>query len=283
MKNLKTFLLLGTLTGMIIGIGYFFGGRNGALIALFISTAMNFGSFWFSHKIVLSLYKAKEITREENIKLHEMVEELSKSAGLPKPKIYLVNLPAPNAFATGRNEKNAVVAVTDGILNLLSDSELRGVIAHELSHIKNKDILISSIAATLAGAISYLSQIAYHSQAFSGNSSDDRKGGLLGSLFIMILTPIIATLLNLAISRSREYIADHSASKISKDPLSLASALKKLGDFSKNNPIIGEPRHEATAHLFIVNPFKKSFLTSLFSTHPPMEERIKRLNELNKA
>ncbi len=278
MKQLKTTLLLATLTGILVFFGYYLGGQNGAVIALLISIAMNFSSYWFSDKIVLSLYKAKEIKREENVLLHEMVEELAKTAGLPKPKLYLVNLPSPNAFATGRNENNAVIAVSSGILSLLSNEELRGVLAHELSHIKNKDILISSIAATLAGAISYLTQMAYYT---SGNSGDDEKriGGLGGILF-MILTPVIATLLHLAVSRSREYMADDTGSEISKDPKSLANALKKLHNFSHSHPLKASPRHEATAHLFIVNPFKPSFLASLFSTHPPMEERIKRLENI---
>ncbi len=271
MNHFKTTLLLATLTGILVFIGFYFGGRNGATIALLFSVAMNFSSYWFSDKIVLSLYKAKEITREENVLLHEMVEELSKAAGLPKPKLFKVNLPTPNAFATGRNEHNAVVAVSEGILALLSNEELRGVLAHELSHIKNKDILISSIAATLAGTISYLSQMAFYS-----GDRDDRKSGV-GNLLFVFLTPIIASLLHLAISRGREYMADETGAHISKDPKSLANALRKLGNISKENPVHASPRHQATAHMFIVNPFKLSLLTSLFSTHPPMEERIKRL------
>ncbi len=272
MNHLRTTLLLATLTGILVFIGFYLGGRNGATIALVFSVVMNFSSYWFSDKIVLSLYKAKEITKEENILLHEMVLELSRAANLPKPRLYKVDLPTPNAFATGRNEHNAVVAVSEGILRLLSNEELRGVLAHEISHIKNKDILISSVAATLAGAISYLSQMAF----YSGGSNDDRKSGI-GSILVVFLTPIIATLLHLAISRGREYLADKTGAHISKDPMSLASALKKLGDFSKTNPIHASPRHQATAHMFIVNPFKLSLLSSLFSTHPPMEERIKRL------
>ncbi|KND51112.1 MAG: heat shock protein HtpX [Parcubacteria bacterium C7867-003] len=279
MNSLKTTILLASLTGIIVFLGYYLGGQNGALLALLISVVMNFGSYWFSDKIVLSLYKAKEITRESNPSLHEMIEELSQKANLPKPRLYLVDLPVPNAFATGRNENNAVVAVSSGILTLLSKEELRGVLAHELSHIKNKDILISSVAATLAGAISYLSQMAYFSGGLSGDDGN-RKGAGFGGLLFLILTPIIATLLNLAVSRSREYMADETGSNISKDPMSLATALKKLGDFSHTHPVQAGPRHEATAHLFIVNPFKSSFLASLFSTHPPTEERIKKLENL---
>lgn len=279
MNSLKTTILLGGLTGIIVFLGYNLGGQNGALFALLISALMNFGSYWFSDKIVLSLYKAKEITKEANPSLHEMIEELTQKANLPKPRLYLVDLPVPNAFATGRNENNAVVAVSSGILTLLSKEELRGVLAHELSHIKNKDILISSIAATLAGAISYLSQMAFYSGGLT-NDGDSKKSGGIGGLLFLILTPVVATLLNLAVSRSREYMADETGSHISRDPKSLALALKKLGEFSHSHKIQAGPAHEATAHLFIVNPFKPSFLASLFSTHPSMEDRIKKLENL---
>lgn len=281
MNRLKTIILLGGLTGLVIAVGYYFGGQNGALVALVLSAVMNLGSYWFSDKIVLALYKAKEISREANPKLHLMVEELAKKANMPKPKLYLVSLPIPNAFATGRNEKHAVVAVTSGILQLLNENELRGVLAHELSHIKNRDILISSIAATLAGAISYIAQMAYFAGMFTGNSRSERVGGnAFGAIAFLVLTPLIATLLHLAVSRSREYLADETGSHISKDPLSLASALKKLHHSSRAHPLIGEPKYEATAHMFIVNPFKPSFLMSLFSTHPPVEERVKRLEKI---
>jgi heat shock protein HtpX len=283
MARLKTILLLGGLTALVLAVGYYFGGQQGAFIALVLSAVMNFGSYWFSDKIVLSLYGAKEIPREQYPKLHAMVEELAQKTNLPKPKICLIALPIPNAFATGRNEKHAVVAVTNGILQLLSENELRGVLAHELSHIKNRDILVSSIAATLAGAISYLAQMAYFAGMFTGRSSDDSRdgGNALGALALLILTPIIATLLHLAVSRSREYLADETGSHISEDPQSLASALKKLHQSSRARPLIGEPKYEATAHMFIVNPFKPSLLMSLFSTHPPVEERVKKLEALN--
>lgn len=281
-NKLKTTLLLGGLTALVLAMGYYFGGQNGALIALIFSAIMNFGSYWFSDKIVLALYGAKEIAQKENSHLHQILEELSQKANLPKPKLYYVNLPIPNAFATGRNEKHAAVAVTKGILELLSENELRGVLAHELSHIKNKDILISSIAATLAGAISYLAQMAYWGGMFAGGSRDgERNGGnIFGALAFLILTPIIATVLHLAISRSREYLADETGARVSKDPLALAEALKKLHSFSRVHPLIGQPKHEATAHLFIINPFKPSLLMSLFSTHPPVEERVKKLEAL---
>ncbi len=281
MNRLKTTLLLGGLTALVLSVGYYFGGQQGALIALIFSAIMNLGSYWFSDKIVLALYKAKEISREANPKLHLMVEELAQKANIPKPRLYLVSLPIPNAFATGRNEKHAVVAVTSGILQLLNENELRGVLAHELSHIKNRDILISSIAATLAGAISYLAQMAYFAGMFAGGSRNERGGGnAFGTIALLVLTPLIATLLHLAVSRSREYLADETGSHISKDPLSLASALKKLHQSSRAHPLIGEPKYEATAHMFIVNPFKPSLLMSFFSTHPPVEERVKRLEKI---
>lgn len=281
MNRLKTTLLLGGLTGLVLAIGYYFGGQNGALIALIFSALMNFGSYWFSDKIVLALYRAKEIRQSDHPQLHAAVEELTEKAKLPKPKLYLVDLPTPNAFATGRNEHHAVVAVTSGILKLLSGEELRGVLAHELSHIKNKDILVSSIAATLAGAISYIAQMAYFAGMFAGGSRDERNGGnAFGALALLIVTPIIATLLHLAVSRSREYLADETGSRISQDPRSLAEALKKLHSFSRAHPLVGEPKYEATSHLFIVNPFKPSLLMSLFSTHPPAEERVKKLEAL---
>jgi len=274
LNNIKTTLLLGALTGLLVGIGYYLGGKGGALVALVLSVVMNFTSYWFSHKIVLSLYKAKEIAHNEHPKIHAIVDELSINANIPKPKLYLVDLPIPNAFATGRNEENAAVAITTGILGLLSDSEIRGVLAHEISHIKNKDILISTIAAILAGAISYLAQISY----FGGGREDSEKGGSLISILILtMVTPIIASMLSFAVSRSREYLADETGAHISKDPNGLADALKKLHNYSQNHQLIGEPKHEATAHMFIVNPFKPGVLVSLFSTHPPMHERVRRL------
>lgn len=279
--NLKTTLLLGGLTALVLAVGYYLGGQKGALIALVISAVMNFGSYWFSDKIVLKLYRAKEISVEENPKLHAMVDELVQRANLPKPRLCLVNMPVPNAFATGRNEKHAVVAVTSGILELLDESELRGVLAHEIAHIKNKDILISSIAATLAGAISYLAQMAYWGGAIFGPRGGEGNGSnIIGTMALLIITPIIATLLHLAVSRSREYVADKTGAQISQDPLGLASALKKLHSYSRSYPLADKPKHEATAHMFIINPFKPSFLMSLLSTHPPVEERVRRLEIL---
>lgn len=284
MNKLKITILLAGLTGIILLIGNYLGGQQGVIMALIFSAAINIGSYWFSDKIVLAMYGAKEISPQQNPHLHKIIEELIKEAKLPKPRLYLVPMAIPNAFATGRNKNHAVVAVTDGLLKLLDEKELRGVLAHELSHIKNLDMLVSSIAATLAGAISYLAQMAYFAGIMRGYSrdSDSRGGGgnALGAIALLILTPIIAILLHLAISRSREYLADETGAEIAKDPLGLASALKKLHNYSQSHPLVGEPKYEATAHLFIVNPFKPSLLMTLFSTHPPVAERVKRLERM---
>lgn len=271
---LKTAILLGALTALLLWVGYSLGGQEGMLVALVLSAGMNFGSYWFSDKIVLSLYRAKELKPNEFPKLYSMVQDLSVRAKIPMPRLYIVDLPSPNAFATGRNEKHAAVAVSRSIMELLDERELRGVLAHELSHVGNRDILISSIAATLAGALSYLSQMAY----FSGLGGDrDREGGGAGALVALILAPIVASLLSLAVSRSREYHADETGAALSHDPEALASALLKLESFAKSQNLRASPRLEATSHLFIINPFKASSLRSLFSSHPPTEERVKRL------
>ncbi|MFA6039273.1 MAG: zinc metalloprotease HtpX [Candidatus Peribacteraceae bacterium] len=279
MARLKTTLLLAALTGLFLFIGYSFGGRQGAFLALGLAAVMNIGSYWFSDRIVLAMYGAKEISSSGNPRLHAMVRELAQHAGLPMPRLYLVNLPVPNAFATGRNERHAALAVTSGILEVLEEKELRAVLAHELSHVKNRDMLVSTIAATLAGALSYLAQMAYWGGLGGGGgwgNNRDRGGGA-GAIVLILLSPLIATLLHLAVSRSREYLADESGAKISGDPLALASALRKIHASTRARPLIPQPRYEATAHLFIMNPFKPSFLLSLFSTHPPVEERVKRL------
>lgn len=282
MNTIKTTFLLAGLTGLMLAVGFLFGGSEGAFVALILSAIMNFGSYWFSDKIVLALYGAKEVSKSKHPELYSLVGELTKKAALPMPKLYLVHLPTPNAFATGRNEKHAAVAVTDGLLKLLSRDELKGVLSHELAHIKNKDILIASIAATLAGAISYLAQMAYFASASASHSrGSDRDGGNgMGAIALLILTPIIATILHLAVSRSREYLADEVGAGIAKDPKGLALALGKLHVYSRAHPLVGEPKYEATSHLFIINPFKPSFLMSLFSTHPPIEERIRRLERM---
>ncbi len=275
--RLRAFLFISILTGLILAMGYYFGGNQGILVALVLSAVMNLGSYWFSDKIVLALYGGRPLPREEHPELHDIVHRLAGQMQIPEPKIYMVNLPAPNAFATGRNKRHAVVAVTPSILELLNGRELEGVLAHELSHIENRDILISSIAATLAGVISYLAHMAYFASMFAGGSNNNRRGNPLGALLLLIFTPIIATFLRLALSRSREYLADETGAKTIGDPEGLASALEKLGNFSKTHPIVAAPKYEATSHLFIVNPFKATSLLQLLSTHPPLAERVKRL------
>lgn len=278
--RLKTFLFLSVLTGLILTAGYYIGGRSGVSTALVLSAVINLGTYWFSDKIVLAMYGAKSILPEQNPQLYKIVTGLAKKMKIPTPKVYLVNLPVPNAFATGRNKEHAAVAVTPTILQMLNEKELEGVLAHELSHVQNRDILIGSIAATLAGTLSYIAQFAYYGMMLSGSNDRNRRGNPIGGILMLILTPLIATLLNLAISRSREYLADETGAKILGNPDGLASALLKLDAYSKAHPLFGQPRHQATAHLFIVNPFKASALLQLFSTHPPIEERIKRLKNL---
>lgn len=269
---LRTALLLGLLTGMLLVIGYLVGGTGGMTIFLFISLAINFASYWWSDKIVLSMYRAKEVSKKQNSKLHNMIEKISKSAEIPKPKVYVVNMEIPNAFATGRDPKHAAVAVTSGIMKMLNDSELEGVIAHEIAHIKNRDTLTSTIAASIAGAISYIAQIAWWSM-----TADDRDRGGLALLPLLILAPLSATLIQLAISRGREFEADRYGAIFSKKPLSLASALEKISGIVKHHPIRG---NAATSHLFIVNPFKADAIVNLFSTHPSVEQRVKKLREI---
>lgn len=273
--QLKTTLLLGSLTGLIVFIGRYLGGSSGMVIAFIFAVLMNFGSYWFSDKIVLKLYKSRELSSEEAPELYSMVSRLSQSASLPMPKIFLIPSEAPNAFATGRNSQHAVIAVTRGILSLLNASELEGVLAHEMAHIKDRDILISSIAATLAGVIMMIASMARWAALFGGlGGSDDDDGGILGFLVLAFLAPFAALIIQLAISRSREYLADSTGAQIAGNPLGLASALEKLDYASKKIPIKANP---ATSHLFIVNPLSGKSLMSLFSTHPPIAERIARL------
>lgn len=272
MNNLKTTILLGTLTGLVLFFGYELGGRDGLLFGLFISLAMNLSSYWFSDKIVLSMYKAKEIKQQDNPKIHSMVSELTQKANLPMPKLYIIDLPVPNAFATGRNKNNSAVVLSNSIINLLEEGELKGVIAHELGHIKHNDILTSTIAAMLAGIISYLSNI------FLFSRDEDANRG--SNILFVILTPIIATLLHLAISRVREYAADEFSAKVTNEPQWLIEALKKIHTVSKNHQLFPSSMNEATAHLFIINPFESSLLSSLFSTHPSLEARIEKLGQI---
>ena len=275
-NQLKTTLLLGCLTGLIILIGRYFGGSSGMVIAFIFAVLMNAGSYWFSDKIVLKLYKSRQLSSQESPELYSLVSRLSQSALLPMPKIYLIPSEAPNAFATGRNSQHAVIAVTQGILRLLNSSELEGVLAHEIAHIKDRDILISSIAATLAGVIMMIASMARWAALFGGfGGSDDDDGGILGFVVLAFLAPLAALIIQLAISRSREYLADSTGARIAGNPLGLASALEKLDSASKKIPIKANP---ATSHLFIVNPLAGKFLMSLFSTHPPTAERIARLS-----
>ena len=245
-------------------------------VALIFALAINLISYWFSDKIVLAMYRGRQISEADNPRLYGLVRSVSQKASLPMPKLYIIPSQSPNAFATGRNPDNAAVAVTEGILKALDDEELEGVLSHEFAHIRNRDILIQTIAATIAGAISYLAFMARWAAFFRGGRDDD-KGGILGLLAVAILAPIAAVVVQMAISRSREYAADESAARISHKPLSLASALKKLHAYSRRVPLAAQP---ATAHLFIVNPLSGRGLASLFSTHPPLEERIKRLEAL---
>lgn len=276
MNGLKTAFLMSAMMALFLLVGYAIGGRSGMTIAFVFSLVMNFGSYWFSDKIVLAMYKAQPITREQSPKFYDMVEQLAQNANLPMPKVYIINDPTPNAFATGRNPQNAAVAATTGILQGLNNEELAGVMAHELAHVKHRDILISTIAATLVGTISYVAQMAGWAAMF-GRNDDREEGGGFGGLFLIILSPIIAMLLQMAISRSREFSADAGGSEISGNPLALASALKKISRGNQVNHL--KNTNPSTAHMFIISPFLGG-LGKLFSTHPPVEQRIAKLEEI---
>jgi heat shock protein HtpX len=280
MNTLKTAFFLTLLTLLLIFIGRILGGNSGMIIALIFAAIFNLGSYWFSDKIVLGIYRAQKIEESDNPSLYRIIRRIVSQANLPMPKVYIIPTDSPNAFATGRNPEHSAVAVTSGILRILSEEELEGVISHEMSHIKNRDILISSIVATVAGAISMLAQMAQFAAIFGGGRDEENRGGGLGLLFMAIIAPIAALLIQLAISRSREYQADESGAKISHKPLALAGALKKLSYASQRIPMQANP---STAHLFIVNPLTGKGLASLFSTHPPLEERISRLEGLAKS
>lgn len=275
MNQVKTVILLAALGGLLVVIGGYIGGKNGALIALVIAVALNFGSYWFSDKIVLRMYRAQEVTEAEAPDLYRLVANLATNAGLPMPKLYIIPDPSPNAFATGRNPSHAAVAVTEGIMGLLTWEELAGVIGHELGHVKNRDILIQSVAATIGAAITYLAHFGF----FFGGSSDDEDGGgsFVGMILMMILAPLAAAVIQMAISRSREYIADSTGAEICGHPMWLAQALDKLRRGSEAVPMHGD---QATAHMFIVSPFLRGGISGLFSTHPPIEERIARLQHM---
>lgn len=280
MNSLKTTLLLSLLTVLMVTMGGAIGGSSGMVFAFIMALGMNFFSYWFSDKIVLKMYGAQEIGEHDHPAFYGMVRNLSRKAGLPMPKVYIIPDQSPNAFATGRNPQHAAVAATEGILRILTPEELEGVMAHELAHVQNRDILISTIAATFAGAISMLGNMLQWGAMFGAGRSDDEEGsgGFIGSLVMAIIAPIAAMLIQMAVSRSREYMADESGARLCGRPLALANALRKLHNASQMIPM--QDARPATAHMFIVNPLTGASLMKLFSTHPPMEERISRLEAM---
>ena len=276
-NRVKTVLLLTGLTVFFIFMGKFLGGRQGMYLAFILALGMNFFSYWFSDKIVLRMYRAQEVSPEEAPQIHQMVEELAHEAGIPKPRVYIIPDESPNAFATGRNPQHAAVAATQGIIRLLSPVELKGVLGHELGHVLNRDILISTIAATLAGAIMILASMARWGAILGMGRDDEEGGGILEVLVMSIIAPIAAMLIQMAISRSREYLADETGAHLAHNPESLARALEKLSLGTQRIPMDASP---ATAHMFIVNPLTGRSLMNLFSTHPPIEERVERLRAM---
>jgi heat shock protein HtpX len=274
-NTFKTAFLLTALTLLLMFFGQYFGGRNGMMLALAFAAVMNFVSYFYSDKIALAMYRAQPVTREELPRAYAAVERLTQKIGIPMPKIYVIPTESPNAFATGRNPSHASVAVTHGILGLLTDEELEGVLAHELGHVNNRDILISSVAATIAGAITMLASMGRFAMLFGGYGGDrDRRGGGLSALFMLIVAPIAASLIQLAVSRSREYQADATGAHFTGNPYALASALQKLDAYSRRVPMQASP---STAHLFIIQPLLGMNFGNLFSTHPPIAKRIERL------
>jgi heat shock protein HtpX len=279
-NTLKTGFLLAVLTVMFLLIGEAVGGRNGMVMAFGMAVLVNFGAYWFSDKIILRMYGAKEVTEAEAPQLHGVVRRLSLAAGLPMPKVYIIPTDSPNAFATGRNPQHAAVAVTEGIVRILSADELEGVLAHEMAHVKNRDILVGTIAATLAGAVMMMARFAQFTAIFGGGGRDrdeEGGGGILGLLFMAIVAPLGAMLVQMAVSRSREYLADETGAKVCGKPLSLARALEKISGASRAVPMDATP---ATAHMFIVSPLTGGGILSLFSTHPPVEKRVERLRAM---
>lgn len=280
MNRFKTTLFLVGLTLLFIFIGKLLGGTQGMILAFIIASMMNLGAYWFSDKIVLSMYGAQEVTPEQAPELYQMVQELSMKAGMPMPKLYIIDEETPNAFATGRNPEHAAVAVTRGIMRLLNREELSGVIGHELAHVWNRDTLISTIAATIAGAISMLANMAQWALIFgSGQDREEEEGGMgiLGNLIMILVAPLAAMIIQMAISRSREYLADEGGAKLCGNPLYLANALRKIERGVAQMPMAANP---GTAHLFIVNPLRGESFLKLFSTHPPIEDRIARLEAM---
>jgi heat shock protein HtpX len=277
-NRIKTVLLLALMTAFLIFMGRIIGGRSGMYVAFVLALLMNFFSYWFSDKLVLAMYGAQEVSPGEAPQLHQIVSELAREANIPKPRVYIIPSDSPNAFATGRNPEHAAVAATAGILRLLTPAELKGVLAHEIGHVRNRDILISTIAATLAGAIMILADIARIGAIFGlGGRNDEEGPGILGIIVMSIIAPIAAMLIQLAISRSREYLADETGAHLAHNPESLARALEKLSLGVERVPLDANP---ATAHMFIVNPLSGRSLMNLFSTHPPLEERIARLRAM---
>ncbi len=277
-STIKTVLLLGLLSAMIIFFGGLLGGRAGLFIAFILALVMNVGSYWFSDKIVMKMYGAQELAPQDAPALHRMVEELAHNAGIPKPKVCIMAQDAPNAFATGRDPEHGVVCVTQGIMRLLSTEELRGVLAHELAHIKNRDILIQSVAGVMASVIMYMASMAQWSAIFGLGRNDEDSPNPIVTLVLAMVAPMAAMLVQMGISRSREYLADETGAAIAANPLSLASALEKLQAAAQRVPM--QAGNEATAHMFIVNPFSASRMAGLFSTHPPIEERLQRLRAM---
>ena len=277
-NNLKTTILLAAMTGLLLVIGEAFGGQRGMIFALVLAAVMNLGTYFFSDKIALKMSGAKPIAREENPRIYQIVERLAAKANVPVPKIYYIPTDSPNAFATGRNPNHASVAVTAGILEICDDEEIEGVLAHELGHVKNRDILISAVVATLAGAITLIARMVYWGElfgGFGGGRSDSRRGGMFSALAMMIVAPLAATLIQLAISRSREYEADATGAHITGNPQGLARALSKIDQWSKRIPMQASP---SMAHMYILQPLTTGeVFSSLFSTHPPIRKRIERL------
>lgn len=277
-NNVKTTFLLALMTGLLLAIGNFWGGRNGLTLALVFAAVMNLGAYFFSDKIALASSGAQPISREQAPRLYQIVERLAAKANIPVPKIYLIPTDSPNAFATGRNPNHASVAVTAGILDLCNDEEIEGVLAHELGHVRNRDILTSAVVATIAGAITWIAHMTMYAEMFAGfggGRDDDRRGGAISALFMMLVAPLAATLIQLAISRSREYEADATGAHITGNPQGLARALEKIDQYSKRVPMQVAP---SMAHLYICQPLTSGELfSSLFSTHPPIKKRIERL------
>ncbi len=278
MNTMRTTVLLAGLTALFLVAGYALGGQQGIMIAIIFALVMNVGSFWFSDKLVLKIYKAKEVGPNDEPVLYQTVQQLAQRARLPMPKVYLVPSDTPNAFATGRNPQHAAVAATQGLMRVLTKEELAGVMAHELAHVRHRDTLIGTVSATIAGAITALASMAKWAMIFGGRRQ--QQGSPIAAIAVMILAPIAAALIQMAVSRSREYAADKGGAEICGNPLWLAGALRKLEAASQQIPLQAAETHPASAHMFIVNPLRRSQMAHLFSTHPPMQERIRRLEQM---